>query len=203
MFTGLVEKTAQVTSMQISPNGLLRLSDNQWDYTLGESIAINGCCLTVSSIDEGCPSFDISSESFSCTNLGQLRVGSMVNLERAMLASQRFGGHMVSGHVDTTASVLRVGKHEHEWEVDILLDAKHQHLIVDKGSICVDGVSLTVNNVSKEQGQLKVSLLLIPTTVEHTCFKELQLDQILNIEFDLIGKYIAQWSEPYLRQIKR
>lgn len=194
MFTGLVEKLGYV--IQICRGGsFIEINAEEYPFRDGDSIAVNGCCLTARDVGRGLIRFDLSPETLSRTNLGNLSAGSYVNLERALRIGDRLGGHLVSGHVDTTAIVTSLVIEGNATALVIVVDAVFSQLIVPKGSICLDGVSLTINTVHNtptefgSQGVL-IGLMLIPRTLEGTTFKNLAVGQKLNVEFDMVGKFL-------------
>jgi len=192
MFTGIIETTATVESLQrlqsewrlVVGSGELDLADLQ----IGDSIAVSGCCLTV--VELGADSFaaDVSGETMNCTILGSLKPGSKVNLEKAMLATGRFGGHIVSGHVDgvgkLVGSTADGGSIRMEFDVPLAL-AKY---IAAKGSICIDGTSLTVNEVSGTTFTINV----IPHTQTETIFGDYVVGREVNLEVDLVARYLER-----------
>ncbi len=195
MFTGIVEKLGKVIATERRDrDGSLRI-DGGWDLTeigLGDSICVNGVCLTVSSTEGKIFSVDVSGETFGRTNLGGLRAGEPVNLERALRLSDRLGGHLVTGHVDGTG-VLRETRQEGDsfrFEFEIAEEACR--LLVEKGSVAVDGISLTVSGVEKDVFQVYV----IPYTLGNTTLKLRQPGDRVNIETDIIGKYVEKVLSP-------
>jgi riboflavin synthase len=210
MFTGIVERTGQVLAPApghstggepgAAMGDITRLAIAAGpDYVtaLGDSVAVNGCCLTVTGHDQGVLTFDVSGETLGKTSLGQLRHGSEVNLERALRVGDRLGGHIVSGHVDGTGTVRAVDKKPDGWELVIALTPALGRYCIPKGSICLDGISLTINRVDDRPGEVLVSLCLIPTTVEITTFKHLIDGQLVNIEVDSLGKYVERLMKPF------
>lgn len=190
MFTGLIETKGQVIANQ--DNALARrliISSSLEHLEIGESIAVNGVCLTLLPIETpGLLSFDVSPETLKLTTLATLTEGNEVNLERAMLASARFGGHYVSGHVDTTAqvqSVEAVGEYIHLTLCGFEPQAKPY--LLPKGSITVEGVSLTINAVVDQT----IELMLVPHTLEKTTLHALHAGQAVNIEFDYFTRIVA------------
>ncbi len=200
MFTGLIEKTAILSRLEDrSGYRVLTLSlPHAVDYaqTLGESIAVNGCCLTLTSFTAEELQFEVSHESLSKTNLGQLHLGSQVNLERALRLGDRLGGHMVSGHIDGTALLHKIEKKSGGWDVYVDLPLPLARYVIAKGSIALDGVSLTVNELNDGPSTSLIRLTLIPTTIEHTSFNHLHEGWMLNVEVDMIGKYIERLTLP-------
>ena len=192
MFTGIIETTATVESLQrlqsewrlVVGNGELDLADLQ----IGDSIAVSGCCLTVVELSVDSFAADVSGETMNCTILGSLKPGSKVNLEKAMLATSRFGGHIVSGHVDgvgkLVGSTADGGSIRMEFDAPVAL-AKY---IAAKGSICIDGTSLTVNEVSGATFTINV----IPHTQTETVIGDYVVGREVNLEVDLVARYLER-----------
>jgi riboflavin synthase len=155
---------------------------------LGESIAVNGVCLTVIAYDTGWFQADASTETLALTTLGGLEVGAALNLERAMLPTDRLGGHLVSGHVDGIGQVLSVHEDARAQRWRFAVPAPLRRYIARKGSICVDGTSLTVNEVDAEGFEVA----LIPHTVQHTRFSEIGVGTAVNLEIDLVARYVER-----------
>ena len=203
MFTGLVEEIGRVDS--VKPQGdAVRLgiaaSTVLSDAQLGDSIAVNGVCLTVAELEEGTFIADVMKESLNRSSLGELEVGSAVNLERAVLPTTRLGGHIVQGHVDDTGTLLSRTPSEH-WEVlRFSLSRELARYVVEKGSIAVQGTSLTVSAVSADKdepgadGFFEVSL--IPTTLRDTVFGAMAPGARVNLEVDVVAKYVEKMVHP-------
>lgn len=192
MFTGLVEGQGTVRRIASLPVGLRLTIDPdatcfaRESASLGDSIAISGCCLTVVAITSEGLDFEAGEETLSKTCLGRLKEGDRVNLERSLQANARLGGHFVQGHVDGTAVVTKVERNG-EWVDMWFRPAPAQHrLLVPKGSIAIQGVSLTIVNVTSDQ----FSIALIPHTLEVTTLGRIQPGDIVNIENDILGKYV-------------
>ncbi len=192
MFTGIVQTTGSL--LRAEPRGGdLRLVIAAPDFdipdvTLGDSISVSGCCLTVVDIDDGALAFDVSSESLSLTTLGGLRDGDAVNLEPALRLSDRLGGHLVSGHVDGVGTILAIGPDARSQRWSIEAPRALARYIAAKGSICVDGVSLTVNAVAGAQFEVN----LIPHTVAETTFRDRRIGDRVNLEIDLLARYLER-----------
>jgi riboflavin synthase len=191
MFTGLVEGLGTVT--QVNPKGqdaelVIRPPWPVREAVIGESVATNGACLTVTRILGDACCLDASAETLSRTTLGKLKPGDQVNQERAMRLGDRFGGHMVTGHVDCVGSIARIERLGASKFVKVNIPAEHLALVVEKGSVCLDGISLTVNGVD-DQG---FDLNIIPHTFAATSLKLATQGDSVNIETDLIGKYVAR-----------
>lgn len=207
MFTGLVEEIGRVDSVE--PQGdAVRLGIAATtvlnDAQLGDSIAVNGVCLTVAELGEGTFIADVMKESLNRSSLGELAVGSPVNLERAVLPTTRLGGHIVQGHVDGTATLLTRTPSEH-WEVlRFSLPRELARYVVEKGSIAVQGVSLTVSSVVSGQGESDADsyfeVSLIPTTLRDTVFGSMQPGARVNLEVDVVAKYVEKMVHPNVHQ---
>lgn len=191
MFTGIVEELGEVTEVRdLGDSRRLRLRGPlvTEDARHGESIAVNGVCLTVVDCQEGEFTADVMAESLARTSLGVLSAGSPVNLERAMALGDRLGGHLVQGHVDGTGTILDRTPAEH-WElVRISLPAPLARYVVEKGSITVDGISLTVAAVSEDH----FTVSLIPTTLKMTNLGSKQPGEPVNLEVDILAKYVER-----------
>ncbi|WP_248965533.1 riboflavin synthase [Sphaerisporangium perillae] len=196
MFTGIVEELGEIAAMEPLPDAA-RLSIRGKAVAPGarhgESIAVNGVCLTVVDVDGDTFTADVMKETLDRSSLGSLSPGTRVNLERAVRADQRLGGHIVQGHVDGTGVVLAREPAEH-WEiVRVSLPAGLDRYVVEKGSIAVDGVSLTVADV--RPGEFAVSL--IPTTLQLTTLGRKQPGDPVNLEVDVIAKYVEKLVGPH------
>ena len=188
MFTGIIEETGNVqtvTSDEITVgcNSVLQ------GIKIGDSISVNGVCLTARSFTDSSFTANISPETCRVTAFDKLKVGSVVNLERAMKADGRFGGHIVSGHVDGKGKCKVVIKNEEFYNIEIEIPAECAKYIVQKGSVTVNGISLTVANISKST----IELAIIPHTFENTNLKYLQPGDVVNIEVDMIAKYVEKF----------
>ena len=191
MFTGLVELKAPVLELRDEPPGKrLRIAAPQLaaEATLGESVCVSGCCLTVVNFDDGVLEFEAGPETLARTSLGRLQNGTFVNLERSLRLSDRLGGHLVTGHVDCTGTLLE-RKNLGPWsEMWFGYPRQYAGHLVEKGSITVAGVSLTV--VGAESDRLSVQL--IPHTLEVTTLGELKPGDVVNLETDLLAKYVER-----------
>ena len=197
MFTGLIEAVATVSRLEPVESGFrLRLDTPlAGDLQLGESVSVDGVCLTVTAREPGVWDADIGPETARVTTLGSLRPGRRVNLERAMRADSRFGGHFVQGHVDATAAVLGVrADGEARW-IGIEVPRPLGALFVPKGSVAVNGVSLTVAALA----ETRFDVMIIPFTWEHTALADLRPGAQVNLECDMVGKYVARAAEWYRR----
>lgn len=193
MFTGIVEDIGTVAAVtRRAKESAITIRVNKIDprgLVLGESIAVSGVCLTVTSLEGDTFTVDASRETLSRTSLGKLRVGSAVNLELSLKAGGRMGGHIVSGHVDGVGKVKSKRKRGSSVELRFTATAHVLKYIVEKGSVAVDGVSLTVNSVSS--GEFGVNI--IPYTLAETTFGSLRRGSPVNIECDIIGKYVEKF----------
>ena len=190
MFTGLVEKVGIVSSVTESPAGReLRIDSDYTDLALGESIALNGACLTVRELGDGWFSVAAVATTLDRTTIGEWEQGRRVNLERALRAGDRVGGHFVQGHVDGVAHVVEVRRRDDAVLVDLALPQGLPELMVLHGSVAVDGVSLTVNELP---GPDLLQLSLIEYTLRHTTFADLRAGGRVHVEADMLGKYVQR-----------
>jgi riboflavin synthase len=195
MFTGLVEETGEVVSLEQAPSGGVRLSLRAPtiapEAQLGDSVAVNGCCLTVAAKQECLLRFDLLQETLSRTSLGGVQPGGCVNLERALAAGGRLGGHFVQGHVDCTAEILALEPRGADVRLEVALPAGGARYLVEKGSIAVDGISLTVAEI----GEASFVLWIIPHTLERTNLGRRRAGERVNLEYDLLAKYVERMLE--------
>ncbi len=197
MFTGLVTDVGRVRS--IEARGDLRLTlETQYDIVtvpIGASIACNGICLTV--VDKGNDWFavDASAETARVTNLDQWSTGTLVNFERSLKLGDEMGGHIVSGHVDTVGSVVSLSESGASIEVVFEVEARFGHLLAAKGSVAINGVSLTVNTVEDAEKTSRFSVNIIPHTKDVTAFRALSCGDAVNIEFDMLARYVSRIEE--------
>lgn len=193
MFTGIIEDIGRLERLESRGNYKLLTIATRFasELTNGESVCCDGACLTVVSFDAQRFTVEASQETAARTILGQYRVGSMINLERSLKINARLGGHLVSGHIDTSGSVAYAKMVGESLEISIKYDRRFDHLVIEKGSIAINGVSLTVNSVSN--GSCSVNL--IPFTVKETSLGKLQSGSMVNLEFDMIGKYVARLGD--------
>ncbi len=194
MFTGIIERLGKVTDIrQEGTNYHFTIQSGiEDDIYIDQSIAHNGVCLTVVSIDDDSYVVTAIKETMDKTNLGTVKVGDYLNLERAAISgSTRLDGHMVQGHVDGTTKCLSVEDVDGSWYFTFQLDKDNAPLVVNKGSICISGVSLTVVNPTHDQFQVAI----IPYTYEHTGFKFMKAGDTVNLEYDIIGKYVQRYMD--------
>lgn len=187
MFTGLIETIGTLRDFHETPGGRHLFVETALapQVALGESIAVNGCCLTIAEISAGAVRFDLLAETLRATNLGGLAIGSRVNLERALAANARLGGHFVQGHVDGRAAVLAAEEAGPDLGLTIELPAAFARYVVPKGSVAVNGVSLTVAELRPD----RFRLWIIPHTRAETNLGDLRAGDAVNLEFDLLAKY--------------
>lgn len=202
MFTGIVEEMGQIRSIvRGASSAVLSIEANLIleDLKIGDSVAVNGVCLTATSIGAGGFTADVMHETLNRSSLGALQKGSHVNLERAMLANGRFGGHIVSGHIDGTGTIGSIQKDDNALWYTILADAKLLRYIVEKGSVTIDGISLTVADVQSD----RFAVSLIPHTAKVTVLGEKRTGDIVNLETDIIGKYVEKLLKPAEEETKQ
>ena len=193
MFTGLVETTGSIISLE--PRGesaslTVNVGSMASELVDGESVAVNGCCLTVTVKDVAAQTarFDLLMQTLMVTSLGDLKTGSMVNLERAMAMEARFGGHFVQGHVDATVKIRDWSQHGQDHRLEVEIPPEQRGLIIPKGSICLDGISLTAAEVTEST----VACWIIPHTFQVTNLHTKKPGGRLNVEFDMLGKYVRE-----------
>ena len=195
MFTGIVHHVGVVKQVRPLSDDSIQIDVDCKDLNsssqLGQSISIDGICLTVEKVDKEFLTFTAISETLNKTKLKEKVIGSLVNVEGSASMQDLVGGHPITGHIDTVGKVLDITNSE-SWKIlRVGVDKNHRNLIVSKGSICIDGVSLTISNIgSVEESWFEVSL--IPATLSHTTLDSLTVGNHVNIEFDEVGKYIAQ-----------
>ena len=190
MFTGIIESVAVVEKVDKKGKNIeLKLSSNlSSKLRVDESLSHNGVCLTVTSCDENFYCVTIVDESLKKSTFSNIKVGSEVNLERSLVINGRLDGHIVQGHVDDIGQCIKKVDQENSWLYTFEFSEKYSNLIIEKGSICVNGVSLTCFDVSDN----KFTVAIIPHTYENTNFKFLKEGEAVNLEFDILGKYIKK-----------
>ena len=190
MFTGLIEATGTVLSIELRGDQarLVVAVPFAGELTDGESVAVNGCCLTVTESDGNSASFDVLKQTLDVTSLGSLSKGSLVNLERAMRADGRFGGHFVQGHVDATGEILDFSEHGQDHRLEIALPEGIHRLCIDKGSLAIDGISLTIADLLEGSAVFWI----IPHTIEMTNLQQAAKGKTVNLEADVIAKHVAK-----------
>ena len=193
MFTGIIETTGTVEEvLESGTNKTFNVkSEIAKELKTDQSVAHNGVCLTVEKVENGLYQITAIAETLLKTNLGRWKTGTIVNLERCMTMNGRLDGHIVQGHVDTTATCTNATAKDGSWEYSFLFNEKFASLIIEKGSITLNGISLTIFNVTNTSFMVAI----IPYTYEHTNMKQLQTGDTVNIEFDMIGKYVNRMIE--------
>ncbi len=190
MFTGIIETLGKITDLQHEQGNLHITVESviASELKIDQSVAHNGVCLTVIALADGKHTVTAIEETLNKTSLGQLKTGGLVNLERCMQMNARLDGHIVQGHVDQTAVCIDFKELDGSWEYTFEYDPANGNVTVEKGSICVNGISLTVVN-SKANS---FSVAIIPYTFEHTNLQQVRVGSVVNLEFDIIGKYVAR-----------
>jgi riboflavin synthase len=190
MFTGIIETLATLSHIE-KENTNVHFTFNSsitHELKIDQSVAHNGVCLTVVSINGNEYTVTAIDETLQKTNLGALHIGDIVNLERCMPANGRFDGHIVQGHVDEVGAVVSISDNKGSWTYTISYNSSSKNITVEKGSITINGTSLTVVNSHNNQ----FSVCIIPYTFENTIFKNLKVNDNVNLEFDIVGKYVAR-----------
>lgn len=194
MFTGIIEHLGTIEALRLHPEGGL-LTIHAPTVTphlaVANSIAVNGCCLTVVAMKEGCFSADLSSETIRKTSMGEWKPGVRVNLEQPLTAGKEFGGHFVLGHVDTIGRVTRLEPEGENWWYGVEVPEAFARYIVPQGSIAIDGISLTV---ARWHGRI-AEVAIIPFTYEHTNISQIKCGDAVNLEGDVLGKYVERYLE--------
>ncbi len=193
MFTGIVERVSKVKSVSKNSQGIritVEFEKQDDSIKIGDSVAVNGVCLTVTTIEQSLLTFDVMNESLNHTNLLGLSNQSYVNLERAMAVNSRFGGHYVSGHIDFSTRVMKVVNDGFARRISFKLPTEYQKYCVTKGSICIDGISLTLARVTDNEFEVAI----IPHTQANTNFKKWTSGELVNVEVDIIGKYLEKMN---------
>ena len=193
MFTGIIENLGEVKAIKNDHTNVHFTISSAISHELkiDQSVAHNGVCLTVVALNDDTHTVTAIDETLKKTNLGDLKVGSKINLERCMQMNARLDGHIVQGHVDQTAVCIKREELDGSWEYRFKYDASAGNVTVEKGSACVNGISLTVVNSKADE----FSVFIIPYTFEHTNLHQVQVGDAVNLEFDIIGKYVARLME--------
>lgn len=193
MFTGIVEAMGKVTNIVNGPDSAqltIQSAGFFSDIKLGDSIAVNGCCLTAVTNTADQFTVDVMKQTLALTNIGSLEIGSVVNLEKAMKVSDRLGGHIVQGHVDSTATLAAINQGADWYELVFNVPATYLKYMQAQGSITINGVSLTIAKLSDVDKQL--SVWLIPETLKRTNLSALQVGDVVNLEVDVLAKYVER-----------
>ena len=196
MFTGLVESLGKVSSIDIATDSAVITFDSvpfADQLQIGDSVSVNGTCLTVTKLGKESFSVDVMTQTLKLTSLQNLEKGDAVNLERAALVSSRLGGHIVQGHIDGTGSIAKLTPGEKWLQMDIQFPSELMKYVVSQGSICIDGVSLTVGSVADEVNQITV--WLIPETLAKTNLSSKKPGDLVNIEVDVLAKYVERLTK--------
>ena len=189
MFTGIIETLGRIIDLKQDQGNLhITVESVLADLKIDQSVAHNGVCLTVVAISDGTHTVTAIEETLNKTSLGGLKIGDKLNLERCMQMNARLDGHIVQGHVDQTAICIAVKDMDGSWVYTFEYDQSVGNVTVEKGSICVNGISLTVVNSQLNQ----FSVAIIPYTYEHTNLHSVKAGDVVNLEFDIIGKYVAR-----------
>ena len=193
MFTGIIESLGKITDVSVDRGNIdfTIKSDISKELKVDQSVSHNGVCLTVTETCNNTHKVTAVKETLDRSSLKNLLIGDLINLERAMKLGERLDGHLVQGHVDGVAKCLEVSVNDGSWIYKFEFDINYEMLLIEKGSICINGVSLTVFDIDKNT--FKVTI--IPYTFENTSFKGLKQDDLVNIEFDMIGKYLARLNK--------
>ena len=194
MFTGLVEGIGGVKEIQRVREDMRLIIQPQFDMSdsrEGDSISVNGVCLSIAGIQGGAFSMDVSGETMSRSTMGQLKPGDEVNLERALRLGDRLGGHLVSGHVDGVGKILKKEQKERSWLLRVGIDEALARYTIEKGSIAVEGISLTINDCQDTYFEVNI----IPHTAQETTILKKRVGDLVNIETDMIGKYVEKFFQ--------
>ena len=193
MFTGIIESLGKITSVKADRGNIdfTIESDISRELKIDQSVSHNGVCLTVTEQSDNTHTVTAVKETLDKSSLKSFSVDDLINLERAMKLGERLDGHLVQGHVDGVAKCIGMSVNDGSWIYKFEFDVKNEILLIEKGSICINGVSLTVFDI--EKNTFKVTI--IPYTYDNTSFKELKEGDIVNIEFDMIGKYLARFNK--------
>ena len=193
MFTGIIESLGKITNVKIDRGNIDFTIESEIsnELKIDQSVSHNGVCLTVTETSDNTHTVTAVKETLEKSSLKSFSVNDLINLERAMKLGERLDGHLVQGHVDGVAKCIGVSINDGSWIYKFEFDIKNEMLLIEKGSICINGVSLTVFDIS--ENTFKVTI--IPYTHENTSFKKLKEGDIVNIEFDMIGKYLARFNK--------
>lgn len=187
MFTGIIEEIGEISSITKSTITIKSKTVLE-DAKLGDSIAVNGVCLTIVNLKKDEFTANVSEETFKITNFSELKSGDFVNLERALSLSSRLGGHIVTGHIDTVGEIVSIINKNEFYDLSIKFDKNFENYVVKKGSITINGISLTIADINNNS----VSVAIIPHTFNNTILKTLKSKDSINIEFDILAKYVEK-----------
>ena len=196
MFTGIIQDIGKILSISKHQGGdieIIVLTNNLKDFNIGDSIATNGVCLTITEINEKKLKFYLSKETLDCSNFKHIADNDHVNLEPSLKLSDGLSGHLVSGHVDFVSEILAINKIAESFEFQISIPTDTKVFFIDKGSVTINGISLTVNKVLEDS----ISINIIPHTLDHTTFKFSKVGDKANIEIDMVAKYIVGAGDVY------
>jgi len=191
VFTGLIEavgKVARFASAGAAARLIVEATKIAEDVKPGDSVNVNGACLTATRIAGGTVGFDVSAETLRVATIGRLKPGDKVNLERSLRADDRLGGHFVLGHVDAVGKIVRLAETPGQWTLEVQVPRSAEALLVPKGSVAVDGISLTVATLEAD----RFSAAIIPTTLRETNLQRKSTGDAVNVEFDVLGKYVVR-----------
>ena len=200
MFTGIIDRIGTVAMAEHQGASLqCDIETGYDDLELGESVAVNGVCLTIAALTGAAARFFASSETLNRTTLGRLGKGSRVNLERAARLSTRLSGHLVQGHVDGMATLQSLAADGEAYRLSIAIPAALSRYCVEKGSIALDGVSLTINTITTAAEGATIGIMIIPHTYQHTALQDVRPGGHLNVEVDVIAKYVERLCQPLMK----
>ncbi|MBT4989483.1 MAG: riboflavin synthase [Rickettsiales bacterium] len=198
MFTGIITDIGKIETIanvgNVDIEIIIQINDAS-NIKLGDSIATNGVCLTVTEIDKNNLKFYLSKETIDCSNFAKIKVGDYVNIERSLKLSDGLSGHLVSGHVDFVADILNIVHIENSYQFKISIENKHRVFFIDKGSVAINGISLTVNKVLEDA----ILINIIPHTLDNTALAKAMTGDKVNIEIDMVAKYIVGAGDVYKR----
>ena len=202
MFTGIIEKVLPIKKITINKGKIFTIETKDFNYIkdiiIGDSIAINGVCQTVTNINNKEFSFYAAQETLNITNLKEINCNTNVNVEKSMTYNSRINGHLLSGHIDKKVKIISIKKKESSIIFRFNLPKENNNLVILKGSIAINGISLTVYDIKKNWFEV----MIIPHTYNHTNLKYLKINELVNIEYDSIGKYLNTYLNKYLNNIK-
>tara|TARA_Y100000768_G_scaffold382934_1_gene364155 strand:+ start:1343 stop:1930 length:588 start_codon:yes stop_codon:yes gene_type:complete len=194
VFTGIIEKIGIIDSIEKSNNSSkINIKINDSYFSLGDSVCVNGVCLTIENISNNIYTFSVSPETINLTNLKYLKKDNSVNIETSLTIEKLISGHIVQGHIDTTSEIVEIEQQNNSWFIKFSIEFQYIKYIIKKGSISIDGVSLTVNDVNKNE----FNVMIIPHTYQNTIFKNYKRGSIVNVEIDILAKYIEKLGKQH------